>query len=262
MTTGTTKGRRDGKGMVLTARDREVVALVARLEALTRVQIAQALSFGSVTRANAVLLRLARHGYLHRRYQPTLSGTRRAVYILGKTGHELVGERQNANSRMSSSSDLFLEHRLFVNDVWLSFAMLKHDGYNLTRWTAEGELRERNLGIIPDAYAEYMFNAQAFAAFIEADLGTESLKRWEIKVSAYTHLAFSGKFAQAFGRRYFRVLVVAPSDRRVDNLRKAIAAQTERIFWLTTRQQLAQSGLFGVIWRRPADHAVKSLTTP
>lgn len=245
--------------MALTDRDRAIVALVARQQALTRAQVAKALSFGSVTRANAVLLRLARHGYLSRRYQPTLAGTRRTVYLPGKAGRELLDGETRASS-LRESSDLFLEHRLAVNDAWLAFERAAPNAYRLARWVPESELRKLPLGCIPDAYLEYEQDGQAFAAFLEADLGTESLKRWDAKVKAYTQLAFSGQFGRTFSRRYFRVLVVTTSERRVTTLRRAIRLETDRIFWLTTRDALVEAGPFAPVWQRPADGIPQSLT--
>jgi hypothetical protein len=145
--------------MILTDRDRQILELVRHGEALTRTQIAKAASFGSVTRVNATLLRLVRHRYLARRYQPTLAGTRRAVYVLDRVGRELLG-LQGRSPTLRSSSDIFLSHTLAVNDAWLAFACLALPRYEFMRWRSESWLRALPLGLIPDGYVEYAFNGQ------------------------------------------------------------------------------------------------------
>jgi DNA-binding PadR family transcriptional regulator len=243
-------------------RDVALVTLVAEREALTRRQITEALTFGSTTRANAILLRLVRHGYLTRRWQPTLSGTRRAVYLLGTLGRELVDLPAGRTMRFRSASDLFLEHRLVLNDVWLALTASKHEAYRLLRWLDEEHLHKLPLGLVPDGYVEYELERQSFSAFVEADLGTESLTRWQGKTKGYLQLAFSGQFERLFGRRFFRVFVVTTSERRLRNLRTTIAKQTDRVFWFTTREQLGNLGPFALIWSRPKDATLQSLSSP
>jgi hypothetical protein len=91
------------------------------------------------------------------------------------------------------------------------------------------------------------------------DLGTEGLKRWHEKADAYLKLAFSGLYERTFRRQYFRVLVVAPSERRVASLSAAIATKTDRIFWFTTAGQLERGGPLDAIWLRPKGNSLQSL---
>lgn len=258
----TTKDKPAGSGMVLTARDRQLITAVADFGVLTREQIARHLRFGSVTRVNAVLLRLSRHGYLERRPQPSLVGSRRLTYVLGRAGAELLGATNILpdRRRWQRASDLFLDHRLFVNDVRLTFAECDAAGYGMQRWLAENQLRDLHLGFIPDGYCEYRIGDKTFACFLEADNGTESRRRWQEKISAYTDLAFSGRFADRFARQFFRVLVITTSPRRADNIRRETANQTDRLFWFTSRSAFAERGPFAPIWSRPLPGAPQSLT--
>jgi len=252
---GTTRGRPSGSGMALTERDRRIVGEVARLGILTREQVARHLRFGSVTRANAVLLRLHRHGYLRRRTQPTVLGSRRQAYVVGPAGQALLDGAFDARTRDARAwgdrSDLFVEHELHVNDVRLAFEDLAAPAYRLLGWRTAADLKAMALGIVPDGFLEYESGGRAFAAFVEADLGTETRARWRGKVEAYCDLAFSGRFASAFGRTYFRVLVVTTTAARAASIAGEVARQTDRIFRLSTFAQLRESGPLAAIWRTP-----------
>jgi hypothetical protein len=249
--------------MMLTDRDCRLIAAVADFGILTRAQIASHLAFGSVTRVNAVLLRLVRHGYLTRRLQPTVFGTRRQTYIVGLRGLELLaGSRvlqSNARRGWREVSDLFVEHRLLVNDVRLAFEHASMEGYHLRTWKGEAELKALNLGLIPDGYADYDLDGKSYAVFIEADNGTETLGRWRQKVANYLDLAYSGRYQSALGRQYFRVLVTVPSLGRLQSVLSQVARQTDRLFWLTTVRTLAECGPFAAIWYRPKVPDLQSL---
>jgi Replication-relaxation len=249
--------KRNGRGMLLTARDSDIVHTVAECGAVTREQLERHHRFGSTVRANATLLRLVRHSYLARRFQPTLVGTRRAIYVLAGRGRELVGEDP---PRLRDASDLFLDHRLMVNDIRFSFVDCAVPEFRVLRWTNEGDLRRHQLPVISDGYVEYALDEGIFAAFIEADRGTEGRHRWQAKTQGYLELAFSGLYERRFGRRFFRVLVVAPTAERVAVLASEIRPLTDRIFWLTPLSDLLASGPFSPIWWRPNGDDRHSLT--
>jgi hypothetical protein len=259
----TTKVKTIGSGMMLTERDRRIVEAIAEFGIVTRDQIAKHLKFGSVTRANTVLLRLARNRYLSRRLQPTLRGTRRLTYFVGPVGDELLGlssEDGPRRRRWAYLSDLFIEHQLAVNDLRLVFEHRVYPGYEFLRWMSERELAPMNLRVVPDAYCEYRLDGRSYAIFIEVDRGTESHSRWTQKVNAYLGLAFGGTFEERFGRRFFRVLVTTPSQRRLAGVAREIAKRTDQIFWLAEHDDLVGNGPFGVSWRRPAGSDLYSLT--
>src|SRR5438477_2705850 len=106
------KASKAGKGMVLTDRDRQVVATVADFQVLEREQLVRLGLFGSKTRANVRLLRLTRAGYLSRRYLPVVAGTNRALYYPGPLAHDLLGgpleTTRRGRTRTKLLSDLFL----------------------------------------------------------------------------------------------------------------------------------------------------------
>jgi hypothetical protein len=260
-----TKAKPTGSGMVLTDRDRRLIEAVADFGIVTREQVARHLKFGSVTRANAVLLRLSRHRYLGRRLQPSLRGTRRLTYFLGPRGLELMGlspesTAANGRRRWPLVSDLFIDHQLDVNDARFAFEHLEHPGYEFVRFLSDRELAAMNLPLVPDGYCEYRLSDKSYAAFLEVDRGTESRSRWTAKVNAYLQLAHRGTFAEKFGRRFFRVLVTVPSARRRGGIAREISKRTDRIFWLTVHDDLLYYGPFAPIWHRPNGSGPQSLT--
>jgi hypothetical protein len=54
-----------------------------------------------------------------------------------------------------------------------------------------------------------------------------------------------------FQQEQFRVLVVVSSERRLHSIRKTIATQTQKIFWLSTLEQIKREGFWSPVWLRP-----------
>lgn len=253
-----------GKGMRLMQRDRAVIQSVVDYQTLTREQLTKLGHFNSKTRANAVLLRLVRFAYLSRRYLPSIAGTQKALYFPGPNTAGVIRVRTDAfrelRKRTKTLSDLFLEHQLLVNDVRLRFECDLRK--NIERWITDTALRDLQLGLVPDGYVEFQSAGKSFAAFLELDRGTETLERWSGKVRAYLELARRGTHRETLGRQYFRVIVVAPSAARLENLRKATVRLTDRIFWFTDHQRLLVGGPFADIWLRSAGVERHELTEP
>ena len=80
----------------------------------------------------------------------------------------------------------------------------------------------------PDGYLEMETAAQVRPAFLEADLGTEALKVWDVKIRWYLQRAITGEFERQFGHSQFRVLVVVPSDGRLKTIQKTIERRPPR----------------------------------
>lgn len=248
-----------GRAMMLTHRDLRIVTDVSQFRILTRDQLERLGHFQSKTRANAVLLRMVRFGYLSRRYQPAVAGTQRALYFLGSKGVALT-EASNPSERrnIKALSDLFLAHQLLITDVHIGFR--REVSVGIERWMTDEDLRASQLGIVPDGHIEYTHGEKRFGAFLELDRGTETLGRFQGKVRAYIHLTTSDGYRKAFSRTFFRVLVVAPSATRIEHLRTITAAITDRIFWFTTIERLTVEGPLANIWLRPLGPERHSLT--
>jgi len=90
------------------------------------------------------------------------------------------------------------------------------------------------------------------------DLGHEGLTVWREKARQYFQLAVSGDFEERFKESRFRVLVLAPSDRRLQKIRKTISTVTEKIFWFATLES-TRNNFFASAWLRPASDQPKSL---
>lgn len=95
------------------------------------------------------------------------------------------------------------------------------------------------------------------------DLGTEASTVWKRKVELYLKLAIGGEFERVFGRKRFRVLVLLPSKRRLDTVRKTVARRTDKLFWFSTLADLKQQGLWQATWLRPTgDQKLLLLVAP
>ncbi|HLG56864.1 MAG TPA: replication-relaxation family protein [Vicinamibacterales bacterium] len=241
-----------GKALALTTRDRTLLAEVQRHSALTRDHLIRLKLFASKTRVNERLKRLTRAGYLSARRQPLLSGGPRFVYFPGR----LLTEAHARARSQQAWSDLFLNHHLGIVDIRLAFEA--HS--TVTRWLSEHDLAGLAVGLIPDAYVEFRQDGLTYCAFIEYDRGTETLGRLERKVRSYLELAFSGRFERTFGRRFFRALLITDSVGRVATMTDAVAHVTDRVVRLTTRAQIVDHGPLAVIWRRPGQSSLESLT--
>lgn len=237
-----------GSGLLLTERDKRVIAEVARFGAMTRHQMQHLGLFSSATRAKARLKRLADAKYLDARRQPIAAGGPRSVYLLSRCG--------SARRALGGVSDLFLTHQLGLVDIRIAFEQFTQ----LTTWRADRELAGLKVEVVADAYLEYQVGPATFCAFVEYDRGTEPLGRIEKKARGYLDLAYSGKFARSFNRKFFRVLVVVESTARLMNLSQTVARLTDRIFRFCLLSELTERGPLVSIWRRPGSTTLESFT--
>ena len=97
------------------------------------------------------------------------------------------------------------------------------------------------------------YSLRAFAAFLEVDLGNEGLSVWKRKVESYLQYAISGEFEKQFGQLQFRVLVIANTTRRMRSLQTATISLTDKIFWFSTFEFIAQTGFWSPVWLRAKD---------
>ena len=148
--------------------------------------------------------------------------------------------------------DVFIYHQLALNEVYCA---LKYRPAPLNtkveKWSTFSQPIDRDRSLIPDGYAELVTGSRVTPAFVELDLGHESLTTWKAKIEKYVRYALSGSFEERFQHPTFRVLVVTSSDRRQQSLRKATAATTDRIFWFATLDSIKQKGPCAPIWLRP-----------
>jgi Replication-relaxation len=184
-----------------------------------------------------------------------------------------------------------LEHSLQIADfrALLTAALRIVPGMTLHSWVAEGQLRHDVVlegpqhrtvvaSVIPDSSfilerprpgGDIPLKAHFF---LEADRSTESGRtRFVQKVKAYARLWESGLYQETYGRAMFRVLTLARTLERRDNLRRATQSLAKSSddpvlslfsFGCVTDYTLDDPAtLLGPIWRsaKPGDEAFHRL---
>ena len=276
--------------MRLTPRDIALIQAVYRYRVLRRDQ-AQRLLFPSKNTANQRLKRLHEHGYLARRRLPVEygQGSAQALYMLATRGATLVAEERGldlaeigwrrCHNRVSSP---FLEHTLMINDVRLAVELASREQqWAIETWLPEEELKarpdrvpieteagqRRRLTLIPDAYFRLVQGSKRASFFLEADRATETNGRWAQKAQAYLAYVQSGAYLRRYGSNCLRVLVVATSERRMDNLlratSRACAADGQGLFWFTTLERIEPETVLDTpIWQVAGGRGLRPLVTP
>ena len=146
----------------------------------------------------------------------------------------------------------------------MQYSSIPVRGWWFGSWRAFQQPLSPTVPLIPDGYFELGSAGGFRAVFVEVDLGTEAVPVLAKKASLYLQLAASGEFSQIFGRSQFRVLLITTSERRLQNIRAAIAKMTDKIFWLGTLDLVSAEKFWSAVLapsnRRPiAIPFVKSL---
>lgn len=247
-------GNKD-RAIVIQERDLELLRKLGVMRVVDRGQAKVGAGFGSTTRVNARLLALTRAGFLRRFFLGTTAGGTKALYALSAKGAQLVGLPLRGPQRRKDetlAADFFVEHQLTVNDVYLRLKCgALPQGVSFGQWQSFFAPIVPGLRLIPDGYAELNTPSGILAAFLEVDLGHEHRPVWKQKVERYLQLALtSAAEAQVF-HRPFRVLVLAPTERRVHSIRTAVAGLTHKVFWFRSLESIHRDGLFARLWLRP-----------
>lgn len=251
-------------GLVVQARDCGLFEALADMGVMDVEQVKIVAPFGSTTRANARLLALTRAGLLRRFFLGTRGAGQKALYALSLKGAQLVGVPLRAPRRRKDEAlvaDFTVQHQLAVNEIHctVKYRPLNFDGFSFRRWIAFHEPVLPGLRLIPDGYAEWQTPLGVLGAFIEVDLGHEGLTIWKEKVRNYLQLALSGECERRFSLDHFRVLVIAPSERRLRSIRTAVVAATQKIFWFASQETIRAEGFFASVWLRPTGDELKPL---
>ena len=231
--------------VVLQLRDRKLLELLENVRLLDRELISELCGFSSKTRANARLHALTKAGLLKRRFLGTISGGRRAVYMLPG--------RNAPQPRAGVASSAHAYHDLEVSRVYAAIRRLTtlSTTVEFREWRLFDRAVVSGLPLIPDAYFELRIGQSIYGHFVEVDRGTEPLRTWKTKGQHYLDLAASDELVAMFGQASFRVLVIAPSGRRVENIRQALSMLTDRVFWFAESNVINRDGLSASIWLRP-----------
>jgi hypothetical protein len=241
--------------MILQKRDVEFFKVLGKHARLVdRRQAMKFAGFRSQTRANARLLKLTSNGFLRRYFLGTSKGGSKALYTLSQKGALAAGVENRPVMRTKETllvGDPFVNHQLAVNDVHIAARFTTGHDCRFRHFLSFAEPLTKSIPLIPDGYFEIETPLGVKPAFLEVDCGTETLKVWTKKTSLYLRLAIEGAFKKLFEHEQFRVLVVAPSERRLSSIRKTIAKQTHKIFWLTSLEQINREGFWSASWLRP-----------
>ncbi|GGU89680.1 hypothetical protein GCM10010182_00060 [Actinomadura cremea] len=248
----------------LTARDRELLALVWEHRVLTTGQLT-AVFFPTPERARQRLNRLHQLQALQRFRPWTPIGSRPWHWVLGRTGAHVLaieygqtltefGYRTDTATAFSVSSRL--GHQVGVNDFFTclhAHARARADGTVLAEWWSErrcaaqwGDLAR------PDAFGRWIEPrtetgdegdgaAETLDFFLEHDTGTETLVRVTRKLAGYADLA------EATGTTT-PVLFWLPSTRREANLRRLLETPEVPVATAVHTPAGAPEGPAGPVW--------------
>lgn len=239
--------------LILQPRDKRLLVQLRQLKLIDRGQAARIAPFTSSSRAKARLLALVRAGYLNRFFVGTIAGGRRAIYYLPGTRRD-----RGRKELTSPKTEAFVEHQLAVNEVYL--ATLVGDRRPVTQWHSIDAPLPDSAGVIPDAFLTSVIAGRRVGMFVEMDLDTESHAVWTKKVSGYLRLAQSAYVQQSLGLSFFRVLVIARTEDRIQAIRSVIARSTDKVFWMSTTTAIKSEGFWSAIWLRPTDDQKRSLS--
>lgn len=243
-------------GVILQDRDRLLLRELGIMRVIDREQAQEVAGFHSVRRANDRLLSLTRAGLLRRIFIPNTAVGQKALYTLSPKGAALAGARMPGlplrQSRFGASP--FLLHRLAVGELYIivKYRPLPKPDMRLSRWISFREPLTPALPLTPDGYFELVSGGTTRAMFLEADLGTESSLIWQKKTQLYVQMALSGACNDLFRQPQFRVLIIATTDRRLTHIRAAVAKFTDKVFWLSTFDEIKQRGFWSPVWLRPS----------
>lgn len=259
--TGTERRRK--RGLVEQPRDLNLLRELSLMRVADAKQLAVAAEFHSTTRINARLLALYRAGLL-RRFFIGSGGGRKALYAISPKGAQLANVPSRGPRRRQDETlvaDFFVLHQLAVNDVYcsLKFGRIPVPHVQFVQWLSFHDPFAPGVPLIPDGYVEWKTPYGIDASFIEVDLGHEVLSILKDKAKRYLQLALSGEFERQFKQTRFRVLVIANSERRMQSIRAAVAAVTQKIFWFATRDAASGAKFFGSVWLRPAEREYQPL---
>jgi hypothetical protein len=244
-------------GTNVTPRDLDLFRTLAIARVLDSEEVRIVCRFSSLRRTNRRLLKLVRAKLLRRWFLGNLSGGQKALYGLSPTAATLIGQSRQGLVRLTPDSIIttseFLTHQQAVNQVFLhvKFRPLA-DGFSCKQWLTFREPLSPSVPLMPDGYFELVREDALNPMFLELDLGTERAPVWRRKVELYLKFAINGDFERLFGPKRFRVLVVLPSERRLEAIRRTIVKRTNKLFWLSTQDELMSKGILGPIWLRPA----------
>lgn len=226
----------------------------------------------SIKNCSRRLRMLFSNHYLDRYFFPTslpYLGSSEAYYALGKNGIEIAAmkiglerryiqrARQKLKKQLKSYSILLtLAHINSIAKVRISFerAFEKDKNAELRQWIPERLLEQRfnachersrmddnkRLKLRPDGFMQYQIkdSGKIYSAFIEVDLSTQSKKQIKDKIKRYLAFSETDLPQKEFSTRWFRVIFISKGKCRSQEIKEAIEAVTNKIFWITDLSEM------------------------
>lgn len=238
-------------------RDLAVLLRIREFGLLTREQI-QHLEFSpsTVSACKRRLTLLYHNGYIGRLALPVRNayGAARAVCFLERLGEQalvragLVEEPNERFRRPETPGELFLQHRMDIADVQVSFTVAARiHGYALVWWD-EAMLRRSaafdgrgapDRRLLPDAYFTLSDGTSMDGFAVEVDRATVPEDRMKRRFLAYGEVATSGVYRERLPCESFRVLTVVTATsattrlQRLKTLCESVGGRS--LFWFTDR---------------------------
>lgn len=263
----------------LTERDCRIIKAINDCVVLRTDQV-QILEFNSPSPAYERLEKLYHYEYLNRHFITQVAAAPAAskiVYsitplsasVLAATFGYTVSDINYPGRAVSNWKTL--QPILAVNDfrVHLMRAVRGREGFKLVRWIPEKDFRAhpdfvyvkdakgktKKSPLYPDGYIILKTPLGEVRFFVEIDSGTEGLEQFRSQISIYQEYMASGQYQERFKSDILRVVIVTNSDKRLRDLRKAIAQVGGGTrYWLTTANRATWEALFSSpIWHKITD---------
>lgn len=199
------------------------------------------------------------------------------IYSLAKKGAELAaqGKGQAVPAKQPKDAGVsFMSHSLMISDfkTILDLALKTTGQSRIYSWKEPGVIggvycEGERLPIAPDAFFTIEDKGDLLHFFLEADRSTMALDRMLDKLKAYWSWRAEGSHTQKLGISNFRVLTVALSEERKENLRK-IAKKADAkqagsdIFWFCCAKSYGlenPENILTPIWRSAKGESLRHL---
>ena len=242
--------------VVLQERDLRLFEALQSMRVVDREQAKVVAGFGSTRRANDRLLTLTKAGFLKRAFV----GSRHAVYWLASTALQERGrEARRRRSRSQPHSSSITNWKSTACICWCSTAAFPFPagGSCVGRAFRLRSLKQcRSSRMDISSSVRRRESAQALSRWTSVLKQLGCLPR---KPDSTLSLATSGEFPKILGRSQFRVLVITTSERRLQNIREAIAKLSDKIFWFSTLDAVSRERFWSPVWLRPTGDQLQPL---
>jgi hypothetical protein len=257
-------------GFEFTERDAEIVHYVYQLRVASLDHLAALTNRSHKTLERRVPKLRDKH-YL-RRLKPR---PHKGLYVLGTEGvavlieggyapHDLAGKRL----RETEWKDFTIPHALFVASIHARLLLLsRYSPIKLTLWQHEQSAiqdsvqtpHDGKLPVRPDAYFVLQHTGRPAGKnklhfFLEADVGTMSHRRIELKIKAYAAYHQQQRHVAKFGMKYFQVAIVTQTRARAENLRAELhhgmSTAQQRAYHFIALEDLTLDALVAGVDRR------------